>query len=65
MGSIGVHETVDGFVVVETKAGLELSHDFGEGGGAMLALGDGDRAPARVTSFDPLIELAPGGLRSG
>lgn len=59
MGSIGVHETGDGFVVVETKPPLELSHDFGEGGGVMLALGDGDPAPARVTSLDPLIELAP------
>jgi hypothetical protein len=58
--SLSVHETVEGFVVVEAATPLALSHEFGEGGGVMLAFGDGDPAPARVTSLDPLIELAPG-----
>jgi hypothetical protein len=57
--SLSVHETVGGFVVVETKPPVELSHDFGEGGGVMLALGDHNPDPGKVTNLDPLIELAP------
>lgn len=58
--SLSAHETAEGFAVVDATAPLALSHEFGEGGGVMLALGDGDPAPAKVTSLDPLIELAPG-----
>jgi hypothetical protein len=57
--NLSVHETVEGFVVVEAAGPLALSDEFGEGGGVMLALGDHHPAPAKVTSLDPLIELAP------
>ncbi len=57
--SLGIHETGEGFVVVEAAAPLGLSQEFGEGGGVMLALGDHNPAPGKVTSLDPLIELAP------
>jgi hypothetical protein len=60
VNSLSTHETGEGFAVVEAKAPLALSHEFGEGGGVMLALGDDNPVPARVTSLDPLIELAPG-----
>lgn len=56
--SLSAHETGEGFAVVEAATPLALSHEFG--GGVMLALGDGHPAPAKVTSLDPLIELAPG-----
>jgi hypothetical protein len=46
VGSLRVDETAEGFAVVEAAAPLALSHEFGEGGGVMLALGDGDPAPA-------------------
>jgi hypothetical protein len=59
VGSLSVEETAEGFVVVEAAAPLALSHEFGEGGGVMLALGDHNPAPSIVTSLDPLIELAP------
>lgn len=59
VGNLSVEETPDGFVIVEAATPLALSHEFGEGGGVMLALGDHDPAPHRVTSLDPLIELAP------
>jgi hypothetical protein len=59
VGSLSIEETAEGFVVVEAATPLALSHEFGEGGGVMLALGDHDPAPRKVTSLDPLIELAP------
>ena len=59
VGSLAVDETAEGFVVVEAATPLALSHEFGEGGGVMLALGDHAPAPGKVTSLDPLIELAP------
>jgi hypothetical protein len=57
--NLRVHETPDGFPVVEALAPLALSHEFGEGGGVMLALGDLVPAENTVSSLDPLIELAP------
>jgi hypothetical protein len=59
--SLRTSETPDGFPVVEALAPLELSHDFGEGGGVQLALGDLAPDPEVVSSLEPLILLAPGG----
>jgi hypothetical protein len=57
--SLSARETVEGFVVVETARPHTLSDQFGEGGGVQLAFGDGDPAPSRVTTLDPLIIVAP------
>jgi hypothetical protein len=52
-------ETKLGFPVVTAKGPLVLSSAYGEGGGAMLAFGDGIPASQMVSSLDPLIEVAP------
>jgi hypothetical protein len=58
--SLSIHETADGFVVVEAATPLTLSGQFGEGGGAQLALGDHDPHPKKVTPPQgTLIHLAP------
>jgi hypothetical protein len=57
--SLRAHETPDGFPVIEAEPPLALSHEFGEGGGVMLALGDLRPEPDIASSLDPLIELAP------
>jgi hypothetical protein len=41
-------ETSDGSVVVTASAPLALSHEFGEGGGVQLAIGDRDPRPGQV-----------------
>jgi hypothetical protein len=58
--SLQVHETHEGFPVVEALPPLALSHESGEGGGVMLSIGDLAPEPNR-TSLDPLIEIRPEG----
>jgi hypothetical protein len=41
-------ETNDGSVVMTASAPLALSHEFGEGGGVQLAIGDRDPRPGQV-----------------
>lgn len=45
---LDVRETGDGSVVVDAAAPLALSHEFGEGGGVQLAIGDRNPRPDHV-----------------
>lgn len=53
----------DGFVVVDANAPLALSHEFGEGGGVQLAIGDRNPRPDQVDAGKRfrLILLSPMG----
>ena len=53
----------DGFVVVDANAPLALSHEFGEGGGVQLAIGDRNPRPDQVDAGKRfrLILLSPSG----
>jgi hypothetical protein len=57
--NLRAQETAEGFPVVQALPPLALSHEFGEGGGVMLAIGDLAPEPNR-SSLDPTIFLAPG-----
>jgi hypothetical protein len=54
-------EASDGFVVVDAGAPLVLSHEFGEGGGVQLAIGDRNPRPDQVDAGNRfrLIVLSP------
>jgi hypothetical protein len=47
-GRLDGRQTGDGSVVMKAEAPLELSREFGEGGGAQLALGDRNPRPEQV-----------------
>jgi hypothetical protein len=56
-------EASDGFVVVDASPPLALSHEFGEGGGVQLAIGDRNPRPEQVDAGkrSRLILLSPMG----
>jgi hypothetical protein len=60
-GHLDLGEAGDGSVVVDADAPLGLSHDFGEGGGVQLAIGDRAPRPGEVDAgrLFRLILLSP------